>query len=174
MPYGWTLCSECSFRPPAGKGGNVPGLPSTVGAQSALGPDGAREETVRPQGKRPVPPFFVVSTLAPWCTLSSLGPMQPQGQLCPGSLPDPMWPGDASRSRAEVLARADLPCPFQIVIPFFSLLIKDIYFLHEGHANYFPNGRAYFEVGSSRSAGQAIVHHNVRAGALGSTHPHPP
>lgn len=35
----------------------------------------------------------------------------------------------------------------QIVIPFFSLLIKDIYFLNEGCANRLPNGHVNFEVG---------------------------
>lgn len=39
------------------------------------------------------------------------------------------------------------PSPFQIVIPFFSLLIKDIYFLNEGCANRLPNGHVNFEVG---------------------------
>lgn len=34
----------------------------------------------------------------------------------------------------------------QIVIPFFSLLIKDIYFLNEGCANRLPNGHVNFEV----------------------------
>lgn len=40
-------------------------------------------------------------------------------------------------------------CTFslQIVIPFFSLLIKDIYFLNEGCANRLPNGHVNFEVG---------------------------
>ena len=37
------------------------------------------------------------------------------------------------------------PLP-QIVIPFFSLLIKDIYFLNEGCANRLPNGHVNFEV----------------------------
>uniref|UniRef100_A0ACB8E987 Ras-GEF domain-containing member 1B n=1 Tax=Sphaerodactylus townsendi TaxID=933632 RepID=A0ACB8E987_9SAUR len=32
-----------------------------------------------------------------------------------------------------------------IVIPFFSLLIKDIYFLNEGCANRLPNGHVNFE-----------------------------
>lgn len=35
---------------------------------------------------------------------------------------------------------------FQIVIPFFSLLIKDIIFLNEGCANRLPNGHVNFEV----------------------------
>ncbi|XP_053414648.1 uncharacterized protein LOC128563375 [Nycticebus coucang] len=35
--------------------------------------------------------------------------------------------------------------PFQIVLPFFSLLIKDIYFLNEGCANRLPNGHVNFE-----------------------------
>eukprot|EP00069_Balaena_mysticetus_P001407 bmy_15275T0 len=34
----------------------------------------------------------------------------------------------------------------KIVIPFFSLLIKDIYFLNEGCANRLPNGHVNFEV----------------------------
>lgn len=34
----------------------------------------------------------------------------------------------------------------QIVIPFFSLLIKDIYFLNEGCASRLPNGHINFEV----------------------------
>lgn len=34
----------------------------------------------------------------------------------------------------------------QIVIPFFSLLIKDIIFLNEGCANRLPNGHVNFEV----------------------------
>lgn len=34
----------------------------------------------------------------------------------------------------------------QIVIPFFSLLIKDIYFLNEGCATRLPNGHINFEV----------------------------
>lgn len=34
----------------------------------------------------------------------------------------------------------------QIVIPFFSLLIKDIYFLNEGCANRLPTGHVNFEV----------------------------
>lgn len=34
----------------------------------------------------------------------------------------------------------------QIVIPFFSLLIKDIYFLNEGCANRLQNGHINFEV----------------------------
>lgn len=34
----------------------------------------------------------------------------------------------------------------QIVIPFFSLLIKDIYFLNEGCANRLQNGQINFEV----------------------------
>lgn len=34
----------------------------------------------------------------------------------------------------------------QIVIPFFSLFIKDIYFLNEGCVNRLPNGRINFEV----------------------------
>lgn len=37
----------------------------------------------------------------------------------------------------------------QIVIPFFSLLIKDIYFLNEGCANRLPNGHVNFEVSQS-------------------------
>lgn len=37
----------------------------------------------------------------------------------------------------------------QIVIPFFSLLIKDIYFLNEGCANRLPNGHVNFEVSRS-------------------------
>lgn len=37
-------------------------------------------------------------------------------------------------------------CPFQIVIPFFSLFIKDIYFLNEGCASRLPNGHINFEV----------------------------
>lgn len=37
---------------------------------------------------------------------------------------------------------------FQIVIPFFSLLIKDIIFLNEGCANRLPNGHVNFEVWS--------------------------
>ena len=37
----------------------------------------------------------------------------------------------------------------QIVISFFSLLIKDIYFLNEGCANRLPNGHVNFEVGQS-------------------------
>ncbi len=37
----------------------------------------------------------------------------------------------------------------QIVIPFFSLLIKDIYFLNEGCANRLPNGHVNFEVRQS-------------------------
>lgn len=39
----------------------------------------------------------------------------------------------------------------QIVIPFFSLLIKDIYFLNEGCANRLPNGHVNFEVVQSLS-----------------------
>lgn len=35
---------------------------------------------------------------------------------------------------------------FQIVIPFFSLLIKDIVFLNERCANQLPNGHVNFEV----------------------------
>lgn len=35
---------------------------------------------------------------------------------------------------------------FQIVIPFFSLLIKDIYFLNEGCASRLPDGHINFEV----------------------------
>ncbi|KAL2299391.1 hypothetical protein Nmel_014046 [Mimus melanotis] len=35
--------------------------------------------------------------------------------------------------------------PQEIVIPFFSLLIKDIYFLNEGCANRLPNGHVNFE-----------------------------
>lgn len=34
----------------------------------------------------------------------------------------------------------------KIVIPFFSLLIKDIYFLNEGCASRLPNGHVNFEV----------------------------
>ncbi|KAJ6667880.1 hypothetical protein lerEdw1_016201 [Lerista edwardsae] len=37
----------------------------------------------------------------------------------------------------------------QIVIPFFSLLIKDIYFLNEGCANRLPNGHVNFEVSTA-------------------------
>lgn len=37
-------------------------------------------------------------------------------------------------------------CLPQIVIPFFSLLIKDIYFLNESCANRLPNGHVNFEV----------------------------
>ena len=35
---------------------------------------------------------------------------------------------------------------FQIVIPFFSLLIKDIYFLNEGCASRLSSGHINFEV----------------------------
>lgn len=43
-----------------------------------------------------------------------------------------------------------LPPPsLQIVIPFFSLLIKDIYFLNEGCATRLANGHINFEVGAS-------------------------
>lgn len=35
---------------------------------------------------------------------------------------------------------------FQIVIPFFSLLIKDIYFLNEGCSSRLPDGHVNFEV----------------------------
>lgn len=38
----------------------------------------------------------------------------------------------------------------QIVIPFFSLLIKDIYFLNEGCATRLPNGHINFEVSGGR------------------------
>ncbi|KAM7326580.1 hypothetical protein ACRRTK_015058 [Alexandromys fortis] len=41
------------------------------------------------------------------------------------------------------LASWAMPC--KIVIPFFSLLIKDIYFLNEGCANRLPNGHVNFE-----------------------------
>lgn len=38
------------------------------------------------------------------------------------------------------------PAVLQIVIPFFSLLIKDIYFLNEGCVNRLKNGHINFEV----------------------------
>lgn len=43
-----------------------------------------------------------------------------------------------------------LALPPQIVIPFFSLLIKDIYFLNEGCASRLSNGHINFEVGLTR------------------------
>lgn len=42
-----------------------------------------------------------------------------------------------------------LPPSLQIVIPFFSLLIKDIYFLNEGCATRLANGHINFEVGAA-------------------------
>ncbi|KAI9539021.1 Ras-GEF domain-containing member 1C [Dissostichus eleginoides] len=47
--------------------------------------------------------------------------------------------GAAHRSRTANSNRE------RIVIPFFSLLIKDIYFLNEGCANRLPNGHVNFE-----------------------------
>ena len=35
---------------------------------------------------------------------------------------------------------------FQVVIPFFSLLVKDLYFLNEGCAGKLANGHINFEV----------------------------
>lgn len=34
---------------------------------------------------------------------------------------------------------------FQIIIPFFSLFVKDLYFLNEGCSNKLPNGDINFE-----------------------------
>lgn len=47
-------------------------------------------------------------------------------------------------------------CPFQIVIPFFSLFIKDIYFLNEGCASRLPNGHINFEVSQILLAGKIM------------------
>lgn len=46
----------------------------------------------------------------------------------------------------------------QIVIPFFSLLIKDIYFLNEGCANRLPNGHVNFEVSRSLFPDPALLY----------------
>uniref|UniRef100_A0A8C2VIY5 RasGEF domain family member 1C n=1 Tax=Chinchilla lanigera TaxID=34839 RepID=A0A8C2VIY5_CHILA len=43
----------------------------------------------------------------------------------------------------------------KIVIPFFSLLIKDICFLNEGCANRLPNGHIHFEAGPEGLAGDS-------------------
>lgn len=50
----------------------------------------------------------------------------------------------ASHTRSECLRLCLLV--FQIVIPFFSLLIKDIYFLNEGCSSRLPDGHVNFEV----------------------------
>lgn len=49
----------------------------------------------------------------------------------------------------------------QIVIPFFSLLIKDIYFLNEGCANRLPNGHVNFEVSRPPSPPAPLYHPNT-------------
>lgn len=88
------------------------------------------------------------------------------------------------RSRARVLARADLPCPFQTVIPFLSLLVKDIHFLNEGCASRLPNGHVNFEVGPGAQGSARTSqlrqqecwpgHSSPQGQAGGSPHPHPP
>lgn len=59
------------------------------------------------------------------------------GALCPLNPP-----------QSHIVSESEsLSLALQIVIPFFSLLIKDIYFLNEGCANRLPNGHVNFEVG---------------------------
>lgn len=83
-----------------------------------------------------------------------------------------------------MLARADLPCPFQTVIPFLSLLVKDIHFLNEGCASRLPNGHVNFEVGPGAQGSARTSqlrqqecwpgHSSPQGQAGGSPHPHPP
>lgn len=51
----------------------------------------------------------------------------------------------------------------QIVIPFFSLLIKDIYFLNEGCATRLPNGHINFEVGAAPLVAFSMRHRSFLA-----------
>lgn len=48
--------------------------------------------------------------------------------------------------RSQLLKPKEPPLCLQIVIPFFSLFIKDIFFFNEGHASRLPDGSVNFEV----------------------------
>ena len=71
------------------------------------------------------------------------------------------WHGFTRSFSSSCQSYISLPVlSLQIVIPFFSLLIKDIYFLNEGCANRLPNGHVNFEVSQSLFFhGSALLNH---------------
>lgn len=132
-----------------------------------------------------MPALSVVSTWPHDAHLVACNPGSPEAaSLAQGVSPAPAS-GLRPRSLGQVAAGEAASCPggpagrpakgqpaaspFQIVIPFFSLFIKDIYFLNEGCANRLPSGHVNFEVGSWSPCGlQASKSPQAGAPALNS------